>query len=134
MVGKHVKYPKLVRYMRDDTYTLEEKEWNITPDVEDNDFDPLINKILDTNGSWLVNGPPGEAKTTLINKIKEFLNNNGKVYQCLAPTNLAALLIDGTTVHKFACKLKKLKKSWRPKQIIFLLMKLACYIVIFIKF
>jgi ATP-dependent exoDNAse (exonuclease V) alpha subunit len=28
----------------------------------------------------------------------------------LAPTNLAALLIDGTTIHKFSCKLKKLKK------------------------
>ena len=28
----------------------------------------------------------------------------------MAPTNLAALLIEGTTVHKFACKLKKLTK------------------------
>ena len=108
--AKHVKYPKLVRYMRDETYTLEPKEWNITPDVPDNNFEPLIDKILDSNQSWLINGPPGAGKTTLINNIKEFLNNNGKVYKCLAPTNLAALLIDGTTVHKFACKLKKLKK------------------------
>jgi 5-methylcytosine-specific restriction endonuclease McrA len=108
--AKRVKYPKLVHYMRFDNYTLHTEPWDITPDVPDNNFEPLINKILDSNKSWLINGPPGAGKTTLINKIKEYLNNNGKVFKCLAPTNLAALLIDGTTVHKFACKLKKLTK------------------------
>jgi 5-methylcytosine-specific restriction endonuclease McrA len=108
--AKRVKYPKLVHYMRFDNYTLHTEPWEITPDVPDNNFEPLINKILDSNKSWLINGPPGAGKTTLINKIKEYLTNNNKVYKCLAPTNLAALLIDGTTVHKFACKLKKLTK------------------------
>jgi 5-methylcytosine-specific restriction enzyme A len=108
--AKRVKYPKLVHYMRFDNYTLHTEPWEITPDVPDNNFEPLINKILDSNQSWLINGPPGAGKTTLINKIKEYLTNNNKVYKCLAPTNLAALLIDGTTVHKFACKLKKLTK------------------------
>jgi 5-methylcytosine-specific restriction enzyme A len=108
--AKRVKYPKLVHYMRFDNYTLHTEPWEITPDVPDNNFEPLINKILDSNESWLINGPPGAGKTTLINKIKEYLTNNNKVYKCLAPTNLAALLIDGTTVHKFACKLKKLTK------------------------
>jgi 5-methylcytosine-specific restriction enzyme A len=108
--AKRVKYPKLVHYMRFDNYTLHTEPWDITPDVTDNNFEPLINKILDSNESWLINGPPGAGKTTLINKIKEYLTNNNKVYKCLAPTNLAALLIDGTTVHKFACKLKKLTK------------------------
>jgi 5-methylcytosine-specific restriction enzyme A len=109
-IAKRVKYPKLVHYMRFDNYTLHTEPWDITPDVPDNNFEPLINKILNSNKSWLINGPPGAGKTTLINKIKEYLTNNNKVYKCLAPTNLAALLIDGTTVHKFACKLKKLTK------------------------
>ena len=33
-VGKHVKYPKLVKYMRYEEYIVEKKEWNTTPDVE----------------------------------------------------------------------------------------------------
>jgi len=109
-VGKHVKYPKLVKYMRSEEYSMDEKEWNTTPDVEGNDFEPLVNKIIDSAQSWLITGPPGAGKTTLINKIKQNLTDNDKFYKCLAPTNLAALLIDGTTIHKFSCKLKKLKK------------------------
>jgi hypothetical protein len=33
--------------------------------------------------------------------------NKIKSYVCLAPTNLAALIIDGMTIHKFACSIKK---------------------------
>jgi energy-coupling factor transporter ATP-binding protein EcfA2 len=109
-VGKHVKYPKLVKYMRFEEYIIEKKEWNTTPDVEGNDFEPLVNKIIDSKQSWLITGPPGAGKTTLINTMKEKITDNGHVYKCLAPTNLAALLIEGSTIHKFSCKLKKLKK------------------------
>jgi KaiC/GvpD/RAD55 family RecA-like ATPase len=71
-----------------------------------NEFNPLIDKIVDSNQSWLINGPPGAGKTTLINMIKEKLTEDNKVYICLAPTNPAALLINATTIHSF-CKLKK---------------------------
>ncbi len=42
-------------------------------------------------------------------------SKNNKVYKCLAPTNLAALLINGTTIHKFSCKLKKFKSFMEMK-------------------
>ena len=45
-VGKHVKYPKMEKYMRKEKYVLETQDWNITPDVEDNEFKPLVNKSL----------------------------------------------------------------------------------------
>ena len=45
-IGKHVKYPKMEKYMRKDKYVLENSDWNITPDVEDYEFKPLINKLL----------------------------------------------------------------------------------------
>jgi len=97
-------------FTRTEKYTLLTEKWNTTPDVEGNDFELLMNKIIDSDQSWLITGPPGCGKTTLINKIKDHLNNNGKAYKCLAPTNLAALLIERTTIHKFSCKLKNLKK------------------------
>ncbi len=62
--------------MRKEKYVLE----SLTPDVEDNEFKPLIDKILDSNQSWLINGPPGAGKTTLINMIKEKLTEDNKVY------------------------------------------------------
>jgi hypothetical protein len=44
----------------------------------------------------------------LIRQIKQELQNKGKTFSCLAPTNLAAINIRGTTVHKFVSKLKKM--------------------------
>ncbi len=95
--------------IRTDKYEHETEELNITQNVENNDFAPLIHKIDDSNTSWFITGPPGAGQTTLINMIKELLAANNKIYKCLAPSNLAALLINGTKIHKFSCKLKKLK-------------------------
>jgi hypothetical protein len=48
----------------------------------------------------------------LNNELEEQMKNKIKVkktksYVCLAPTNLAASIIDGMTTHKFACFIKK---------------------------
>ena len=45
-------------------------QWNITPDVEDNDFTPLVNKILNSNKSCFLDGPGGAGKSYLINMLK----------------------------------------------------------------
>jgi predicted AAA+ superfamily ATPase len=103
------------KIIRTDKYEHETGEFNITQDVENNDFEPLINKIVDSNSSWLITGPPGAGKTTLINMIKELLTANNKIYKCLAPTNLAALLMNGTTIHTFSYKLKKFKAFMEMK-------------------
>jgi hypothetical protein len=69
--AKRVKYPKLVHYMRFDQYVLNTSEWKITPDVPDNNFEPLINKILDSNESWLINvkEAKGRAGTVRFNQM-----------------------------------------------------------------
>ncbi len=41
------------KYMRKNKYILETHEQNITPDAEDNEFKPLVNKIIDSNQSWI---------------------------------------------------------------------------------
>ena len=48
------------------------------------------------------------GKSQLIRQIKQELQNKSKTFACLAPTNLAAINIKGTTVHKFVSKLKKM--------------------------
>ena len=81
---KHVVYPKMEKYIRTDKYEYKTGLFNITQDVENNDFEPLINKIIDLNSSWLITGPPGAEKTTIINMMKESLTTNYKIYKCLA--------------------------------------------------
>ncbi len=66
--------------MRKEKYVLESQEWNITPDVEDNEFKPLIDKIIDSNQSWLINGPPGAGKKTLRKRLKLETLVNGRYH------------------------------------------------------
>jgi AAA domain len=77
-------------------------------DVEDNDFKPIDDKVIELNESCFVTRPAGTGKSQLIRQIKQELENKGKKYQCLAPTNLEAINIKGTTVHKFVSKIEKM--------------------------
>ena len=36
----------MAQYIRKETYTMKEKEWNITEDVQDNNFSVFVNDIL----------------------------------------------------------------------------------------
>ena len=73
-----------------------------------NDFKPIVDKVIELNESCFITGPAGTGKSQLIRQIKQELQNKGKKFSCLAPTNLAAINIKGTTVHKFVSKLKKM--------------------------
>ena len=48
-------------------------QWNITPDIKDNNFEPLVDKILNSSQSWFITGPAGAGKSYLINMIKQRL-------------------------------------------------------------
>ena len=58
--------------IRTDKYIHDIKyKWNITSDVKDNEFKPLVDNILNSNQSCFIDGPAGEGKSTLKNMIKQ---------------------------------------------------------------
>ena len=65
--------------MRTDNYIHDIKyNWNVIPDVEDNNFELWINKIIDSNESYFITGAGGCGKSTLINMLKQKLENSTK--------------------------------------------------------
>ena len=50
----------------------------------------MADNILKSNKSYLLNGPGGVGKSSLIKDIQRRLHEQGKKYISLAPTNLAA--------------------------------------------
>ena len=66
---------RLPNYKRTDKYKLKDKVLNLIQDVEDNDFQPLVKKILESKQSFHIDGRAGCGKSTLIkmmqSKLKE---------------------------------------------------------------
>ena len=93
-------------YKRENKYVYKSINWNIDSDVQDNDFKPLVNKVIKSNKSFFITGLAGTGKSQLIRNIKSELDQQKKTYICLAPTNLAALNIDGGTIHKFVSRIR----------------------------
>ena len=92
----HPEFESMAKYDRTDIVIPESKEWNVIDDSGDAKL--LASKIVELNGC-LINGRAGTGKSYLINEIVKLLDNN---YKCLAPTNKAANIISGQTIHKFA--------------------------------
>jgi ATP-dependent exoDNAse (exonuclease V) alpha subunit len=67
--------------------------------------------MISSNKSYFVEGRGGTGKSTLINLMKEKLKNNNINFQTLAPTNKAANIIDGKTIHRFIKTASKLKEK-----------------------
>ncbi len=103
-----LKVSKMQETLRTDTYK-DVKYYNgrLTHDIEDNDFKPLVDKIMNSKQSYFITGPGGSGKTTLLKQLQDILTQQDKKYITLCPTNLAAFLVNGITIHKFAAKLKR---------------------------
>jgi ATP-dependent exoDNAse (exonuclease V) alpha subunit len=72
-----------------------------------NKFNILRDQIIKSNQSCFITGPGGSGKTELIKQLQQEITRMGKKFESVAPTNLAALLIGGITIHRFTSKFKK---------------------------
>ncbi len=70
-------------------------------DVEDNDFKPIVDRILHSKQSIVINGKAGCGKSKLINMMQTEMTEQGIQFISLAPTNKACRVINGTTLHKY---------------------------------
>ena len=96
-------------FRRRETYTYEQKPYNLYEDIMDNDFTPLINTILSKHESFNIRGSAGCGKSFLIKQLQTELKTQNKKFISLAPTNKASLIINGITLHKFVMKMKTAK-------------------------
>jgi GTPase SAR1 family protein len=94
------------KYLRTDKFTFQKPSFSIIDDVVDNNFEPLVSKIVDELGDCFITGIAGAGKTTLINQVKNYLTKKGLKYNCLCPTNISKLLVDGETLDKFLFKMR----------------------------
>ncbi len=79
----------------------------------DNDFTPIINRIIDNKMSCNLDGPAGSGKITLLKQLMAKMDDKGPNYVVLAPTNKAANIINGMTIHRFAiaCSKKNIRNE-----------------------
>lgn len=96
------------QWVRKNTYSYIKSDFNIINDVEDNNFQPLVEQILNLNGCF-IEGIAGSGKSYLINCIVEEIKNKGMDVNLLTPTNLSAIIIGGMTLDKFNKKLKSVE-------------------------
>ena len=81
-------------------------KWNIEYDNLSNDFEPIVKEIVASKKSINVEERAGVGKSHLINTLNTELDIKGIKYVALAPTNKAARVIDGMTIHKFIASFK----------------------------
>ena len=75
------------RWIRNEKYFYSNPKWNIIYDVEDNNFTPLVTKVLEL-GSVNIQASAGCGKTTFIEKyLKPELIKREKTFTVLTPTN-----------------------------------------------
>jgi hypothetical protein len=108
----------LPKYLRTERYDYTKPEFTIYSDVEDNNFKPLVDLVLDSNKSIHIDGRAGCGKSTLIKMLQSEMTIRGIKYSSLAPTNKATRIINGTTIHRFvASNTGKTIREMRDKYI-----------------
>jgi len=107
-----LKHEQLPRYTRVDHVELQPVIWNVIPDATDNDFTPLVDQILNSKLSCNLDGAAGTGKSTLLKQLMAEMDQRQLNYVALAPTNKAANIIKGITIHRFAisCSKKNIKQ------------------------
>ena len=91
----------LPKWQRTQKYEYKQAEWNITNDIIDNDFKPLVKKILDSKKSTNIDGRAGVVKSFFIKNLPQEMDERKLKYVSLAPTNKACRVINGITICKF---------------------------------
>ena len=91
---------KKAEYCRAEKFKYAKQDINIINDVEDNDFKPLIDKIINLDGCS-IQGIAGSGKSTLINSLVKKIRDIGKDVTLLTPTNISSIIIGGQTLDKF---------------------------------
>jgi transcriptional regulator with PAS, ATPase and Fis domain len=84
-----IKQQKLPRWFRTRQYEYNKPTWNITNDTGDNNFQPMVEQILDGNQSINIEGRAGTGKSTFIKTLHKGMDKRNKQYISLAPTNKA---------------------------------------------
>jgi excinuclease UvrABC ATPase subunit len=102
LLDQHMKKPY---YQRVEKFEYSKKDFNIINDVKDNNFAPLIEKIINLDGCS-IQGVAGSGKSTLINKLVNEIKNQGLDVTILTPTNISAIIVGGQTLDKFHKKLR----------------------------
>ena len=96
-----LKVERMAKTGRKSTYEHFNIKWDTKEDVPDNTFKPLIDHIVNNNMSVNIDGRAGTGKSVFIKQLQAELKTLGKRFISLAPTNKAARIINGKTIHKF---------------------------------
>ena len=106
--AERVKIGHLPRWKRDCVFLSKEREWSTVSDVPDNNFMPLVDQMLGSKKGFSIDGRAGTGKSFFIKTLHEEMKRRELKYIAMAPTNIAARIIKGHTIHKviaaFSCK------------------------------
>ena len=90
--------------LRTEKAIIQPQQWQAIQDVSDDNFEPLVTKILEAKLSININGLAGTGKSTLIRQLQNEMDKRELKFASVAPTNKAARIIKGITINKFVAK------------------------------